>query len=448
MTRTRGRGFTLVELTVALAAGLIVALGIVGLSKEATRTFHEEARSSAAEATLRTAVDRLRADLARAAYMSTPNIMSDLKIARAPSVATNISNIPGNFLGLRRLAGIHLFDGGSAAATPLSASQVPALAPAAIEIGGNMTSAEQFEIENVQQVGNCDRLVFSANSGAVYRVAAVGAAAPAELSNIFQPYTKHQFIVRVVDDAGHSQFVATCPEDSAAGFINGTQPYVDIDRTNTPVMMASDTSTVASLTRMPSGKAFVNPVQIVRWEIVAANSEPKQYQNALGGQSLAAGVDPNKYDLVREFVDALGAVVPETIEVVAEYAVDLDFAFSVENGTDIQPATLTLAFDDPANQTWADDVSATNVAVNRPQRIRIVRARVVTRTAQPDRTAKVAPLDLYKGPAAGFLFRYCMVPPNPGAPCPDPPDSVYRWARARTLTTEVRLMNQAGYFAP
>ena len=38
-------GFTLVELTVSLVAGLIVALGIVGLSRSATKTFNEEIRS-------------------------------------------------------------------------------------------------------------------------------------------------------------------------------------------------------------------------------------------------------------------------------------------------------------------------------------------------------------------------------------------------------------------
>ena len=38
-------GFTLIELTWRSSAGLIVALGIVGLSREATRTFNEEVRS-------------------------------------------------------------------------------------------------------------------------------------------------------------------------------------------------------------------------------------------------------------------------------------------------------------------------------------------------------------------------------------------------------------------
>ena len=43
--RTSRSGFTLIELTVALVAGLIVALGIMALSREATRTFHDEVRA-------------------------------------------------------------------------------------------------------------------------------------------------------------------------------------------------------------------------------------------------------------------------------------------------------------------------------------------------------------------------------------------------------------------
>ena len=123
-------GFTLVEITVALAAGLLVALGIVGLSREANRTFHEEVRASASEATLRTAVDRLRVDLQRAGYMSTGNIMADTSIAK-PLGATNVANTSPAMAGIKRLASVHLIEGGSQAQNnlTLSTQQTPALAP-------------------------------------------------------------------------------------------------------------------------------------------------------------------------------------------------------------------------------------------------------------------------------------------------------------------------------
>ena len=67
-----------------------------------------------------------------------------------------------------------------------------------------------------------------------------------------------------------------------------------------------------------------------------------------------------------------------------------------------------------------------------------MRARIATRTAQPDRTVNVPVANF--GTEA-FLSRYCM---TPGACLTQ--DGTLRWARTRTLTTEVSLPNQAGAF--
>ncbi|HZU83025.1 MAG TPA: prepilin-type N-terminal cleavage/methylation domain-containing protein [Polyangiaceae bacterium] len=433
----RARGFTLVELTVALVAGLVVAYGIVSLSKEATRTFHEEVRSSAAEATLRTAVDRLRADLKRAAYMSTGNVVKDRRIAHAPGEVNN-SRVDHTMAGIKSLAGIQLVDGGSLQNTPMSAWQSPALKPDAILIGGNMTSAEQFEVETIQLVGNCNRMVLSSTSPAMYRAIA-GATTAAnqalELNNLFQPYPGRQFIVRLVDDTGRSQFLATCPGATTAGFLTPTQPYVDVDAIATPLLSAQTTRTLGGVNQTPAGRAFVNPVQIVRWELVDTGHEAAPYRNVLGQLPLSAGADATKYDLVRSYVDALGKRVDETMEVIAEYAVDLDFAFSVDSGLPSQPAMQTFAFDAPDSADWAGDVL--QLPNTNPQRIRTVRARVTTRAAQPDRTTALPIADNYGAQTPqGFLYRYCVA-----QPCNS--DGALRWARARTITTEVALSNQA-----
>ncbi len=444
--RRRNTGFTLIELTVALVAGLIVAMGIVGLSKEASRTFHEEVRSSAAEATLRTAIDRLRGDLQRAGYMSTANIMADTLIARAPTDASNISHINTTMVGIRQLAGIHLLAGASSA-LPLNAKQSPVLSPDAIEIGGNMSSTEQFEIQAIQPAaGACQQILLSAQAAVMYRINAVGslAAADLEMRNLFQPAPTplRPFIVRVIDDTGRAQYVATCtspPTGQVAGILAGTPPtpYVWINSTLTPLLTPQQTGTVGGVGGFGSGRAWINPVQIVRWQIVSAASEPLQYQNALGATSLNTAVqDPNKYDLIRSFVDATDTVVSETTEVVAEYAVDLEFAFSVDSGTVAAPVMQTFPFDSATNQTWADVVTASQTG---PQRIRAVRARLVTRTAQPDRAVNVA---VPNPGTQAFLYRYCV---NFTPSCATN-DGVLRWARARTVTTEVSIPNQAGAY--
>jgi prepilin-type N-terminal cleavage/methylation domain-containing protein len=431
--RGRGQdGFTLIEITVALMAGLIVALGVVGLSKETTRTFHEEMRSSAAESNLRTAVDRLRADLARAAYMSTSNVAIDPMVAKSPGTLNPI--IPG-MVGLHRLSAIHLFQGGSVTANGLALSLVNGVNPDAIEIGGNMTSTDQFEVQIMQPTGGaggCQRIFLSPTTPSMYRV--IGASllagsvpqAAQELNNLFQPApVAMQGIVRIVDDTAHTQYVATCPGTTPAGILGAgvnLQPYVDIDPT-TPILTAQQTQTVGSLTGFASGRASVNPVQIVRWEIMPASAEPTQYVSSpLGTQPLKPTLqDPLKYDLIRSYVDAKsGNPVPETRELIAEYAVDLSFAA-------------------PANATWAQDVSTQPLpVVQDPARIRSVRARLVTRTAQGDRLLSVA----VPNPAGAFMYRYCLL-----AAC-DPVNlaGALQYARARTVTTEVSLHNQSRNF--
>jgi type II secretory pathway pseudopilin PulG len=472
MSRTRNRclrrgrdgGFTLIELTVSLVAGLIVALGIMTLSREATRTFNEEMRGSAAEATMRTAIDRLRADLQRAGYMSTANIMGDPAMAKAPTAASNVTYVKNAALkGLLRLSSINLAPSGSPfgnpGGLPLSVVQTPALAPDLFEIGGNMTTAEQFEVQMiVPSTGACTQILLSAASPAIYRIASAGltptsatALASAEMSNAFQPVpagTATQFIVRLVDTTGHTQYLATCPQAAAAGITPAGQPYVWIDTTSTPIQYASQTGTLGGVTGYGVG-CIVNPVQIVRWEITTATLEQTsqaQYAVGLDNQSLNYGggvVDATKYDLMRTYVDATGTAVPATSEIVAEYAVDLKLAFSVDTTTlgDQFPAITTLAFDDPTNANWAKDVSTVIPATPNlgPQRIRSARVRLVTRASQADRTVNVAVTNFG---AQEFMYRYCV---NATPSCATN-DQTLRWARARTVTAEVALPNTSSAF--
>lgn len=438
----RQEAFTLVELTVALVAGLIVALGIVGLSKDATHTFHEEMRSSAAEANLRSAMDRLRADLARAGYMSTGNVSTDPLIARAPAGPPNPYT---NLAGLGRLTSICLNCVPPLAATPLSAVQTIPMNPDAIDIAGNMTSTDQYEVSTIQPgASTCGgaRIVLDTLSSSFLRIFAGGG--KAELNNIFQPVggSAGQFIVRFVDKTTRSQFLVTCANQQAI-VVQGAQVFLDVAGA---VQMAQTTGSG------PSGfctGCLVNPVQIVHWEITPATAEPAQYQafpaGPLGGQPLTPAVtDPTKYDLVRWYVDAVtGAPVPGTTEVVAEYAVDLKFAFSVEQGSVLQPQIVTFPFDNANSALWAQNILVNPVVGPQdPARIRSVRVRLVTRSAEPDRTFDV-PVPNNANPQQPYAYRYCILP---GGCDPNNPTGVLQFARARTLTAEVALPNQSRNF--
>jgi hypothetical protein len=465
----------MVELIVALLAGLIVGMGIIGLSRGATTTFNEEMRTSVAEASLRAAITRLRADLQRAGYMSTGNILLDPKMAAVPGALPGSGNAAGyqptaatptnkGMSGIQGLAAIFWLDNGSNStagggynnALTLSASppQPTAITPDLIQIAGNMTSSELFSVAQTPSSNNpCSTggtvIYLTSDSPAMIRT--LGGVVPTSsnvatltpvLQSAFSPDPPSAFLVRFVDSTGRAQYLATCA-GASAGFDstqNPPQPFVRIDGGNTPLLFSSGGVGGAGGF---SVTGVINPVQIVQWEITSpsatVDTEPATATGNLDFLSLTKVVDTAKYDLMRTYVDATGTPVAATKEIVAEYAVDLSFAFSGDTGTSLAPAltalTTSCAFDDAVcNGRWAPQVSAA-AAPYGPQRIRSVRARITTRAAQADRTANVPLANQYT--AQTFMYRY-----NLGA---DPATSL-TWARTRTITTEVALENQARNF--
>jgi prepilin-type N-terminal cleavage/methylation domain-containing protein len=474
LRRRRARGFTLVELLIALVAGLLVALAVVGLSKEATNTFHEETRVASAEMQLRTAIDRLRADLQRTAYMSTANLMTDPKLGPPPAGVASVQNgFTANFanpnhMSLATLAGVRLDTTQNGA---LGLSTVNGLSPQAIELAGNFTSVESLAvgggntgvaaIEDAPVASNScqgqrvhinvasspaiwrmmglsggttagDAGVTDAGGTASYDQAFLNAFAPVNggVGSIGDASTSAgnwpAFIVRFVDNTGQAQYAALCKDENggAARWNNG-QPYLDID-SRTPITPAASTAQGGGgASGIGGGVGQINPVQIVRWEIV-----PSTLTDPLGG-------DSDKYDLTRTYLDAFGTATSS--ETIAEYAVDLKFAFTVDTTADTtgnysgsQKTEVVNGMESvAANQSIADFVTV--VATARPQHIRSVRVRIVTRAAIPDRTGALSA-------GTGYVYRYCTSQIDGSANCTPGTTS---WARTRTLMTEVALPNQA-----
>ena len=449
-------GFTLIELTVSLVAGLIVALGIVGLSRDATHTFHEEMRSSVAEANLRTAIDRLRADLSRAGYMSTGNIALDPMVAKPPGTGNPITANPlsAGLVGLARLTSIFLSQGGSAAGTPLSAQQV---------------AADEPRHDRHRGQHDVDRPVLGAEHPARRRRRLhADRARPADPLDVPDPRARRlgrpgaqqhlsasgggdQFIVRLVDKTGHTQFLATCPGvtpprgSPGRGGRAAVRPRLPADARAD----GADHGVGRGQHRLRDRDAGQRRADRPLADRLRRQRATAQYQNSpLGNQPLTAtAVDPTKYDLVRTYIDAgTGNPVPGTTEIVAEYAVDLEFAFSVDSGlAQPQPVLQAFAFDSAtnagSNPPWAQNVVAfpSVAGLPGPQRIRSVRVRLVTRAAEPDRTDTVPVLN----PTGPYTYRYCMLPPCTQA---NTNNGTLQFARTRTVTAEVALPNQSRNF--
>jgi prepilin-type N-terminal cleavage/methylation domain-containing protein len=475
--RALSRGFTLVELLVSMVAGLIVAMSVVSLSAQATNTFHEESRIAGAEMQLRTAIDRLRADLQRAAFMSTGNIWIDPGIYNPnPGTTIGVSNTNVAYknttaMSLYSLAGIRLWSGGSVAGAPLSA--INNLSPDVIDIGGNMTSAEilpiggsnsgHAAIEKTGCGGNGWRIFLNFNSSpALWRLVGMSASGSAHaygvaLQQAFQPYvptgaaaSASSFIVRIVDNTTHkAQFYATCATTSACpadGSVIGAacwnpngdgtpDPYIDLDATS-----SFDPTTLSG--GVNPSNATINPVSIVRWQIQASLINPP------------SGAPAGKYDLTRWFLDAYGNTAGNP-EVIAEYAADLKFAFTIDDTTDqtgdylLPPASgasepqIVYSFEDSKNASIAEDAfsqAATPLsgAGPQPQRIRSVRVRLATRAAIVDRDQPL-PVAPVSSAETDYLYRYCTQ--DNATACGTPGNPIF--ARTRTLISEVALPNQA-----
>ncbi len=434
MTRTRrhSRGFTLIELMVSLIAGLFVSLAVVGLATQATNIFHEEARTASSEMSLRTAVERLRSDLSRAGFMASGNVQKDSYIAHAP----NLPSMPktGTYNGLYRLAGIHLYYQGGVTNAPLSVAA--GMTPDTAELSGNFTTTDEYVVrfpESGRSVCGGTRIWLETDSPAMWRI--LGQSDPnGALEASFQPVLGSAFLVRVTDDTGHYQYLPTCL--GAAAGVTGSglaaTAFVDLDTTVMPLLTAKDTKTNGGATGLGVGRLRINPVQTVRWEVRKIDTTKP------GDGPYAQLVAPagDKYELFRTYVDVAGNLT-QAPELVAEYAVDLRFAFSADlNPLIATPRDLTVyGFSDVRNKDVADDVT-TSVTAS-PQRIRSVHFRLSTRSSIADRN------ETYSVPAANaqqgaYPTRYCVLAScTPGQ---------LGWARIRSITSEVATPNLAKFF--
>lgn len=436
--RRRARGFTLVELMVSLIAGLFVAMAVVGLATQATNTFHEEARTANSEMSLRTAVERLRADLQRAGYMSSGNYQRDPFIATAPG-ATRPVNGPN--VSLIRLAGIRLVSEGSVALTPLSANN--GLAPDAIELAGNYTTTDDYVVRYMEAGGGCGgtRLWLATDSPAMWRI--LSQTNPdSSLEAAFQPVSGSPFMARVADDTGHYQYIPACG-GKAAG-VNGSgiaaTAYVDLNTTAVPILTSQNTGANGGVSGLGVGRLRVNPVQTVRWEIRpldAAKTGDGPYMSLASSGTGGDASTADKYELFRTFVDVAG-IVTQQPELIAEYAVDLKFAFSSDlslPGVANRQLTVYGLSADTQNQTLADDI--TTNAVTQPQRIRSVHFRLSTRSAIADRSQTFSMPQANPGQPL-YPTRYCVLQACTAGQT--------GWARIRSITSEVSTPNLAKYF--
>lgn len=429
MVRHRKRrarhGFTLVELMVSLVMGLIVSLAAVGLARTATTTFHEQARSSVTEMGVRSAADRLRQDLMRVSYMSTGNVALDPKIAYL--VEEDGSSV-GRYktTALKDLQGIYVKHSQTTNTVfnDVADNNSDPQIPDAIDITGNLTTDDAYT-GTIMSASGCGSQMVSLDpqaDAAVYSLSQTSGSLLAAANAAFRP-GNHDFPVRVVDPMGCQHYAIACGVAASSGKVNVllTLP----NAMGRPVLYShgeGSKGVANNCGASEGGRVTISPLARVRWELSTSAS-------MLAATDNTAGEIGSKVDLTRQLFDAYGDAAGSP-EIVAEYAVDLKFALTVWNPE--LPGTNKLEppydFVDTTENTTPFVSPAVQGKVG-PQHVRAVRFRIATRTALPDRAAPLpSPI--------GFKARFCV---DVASPCT-------RYARVRTVVSEVTLQNQARMF--
>jgi len=400
MKRARSRAFTLVELMVAMVAAMFVAISVFALAKHASAFAMRQSR--VADATLQSVMgfERLQADIARAGFLSSPNVVRD------PAICRNVTALYPAQLG--RLASIFIDPVPPAQlSTESSANE---LAPNRITLSGSYDSADLFVARQISQVGN-PVVTLSRTSLGMANIGYTPATGGADLGRVFKPNRA----LRILDDAGGVQYGEI---QSVAG---GENPTITLTA-NPAVQFRGGSSQQCGV--RGHGNDFVNVVNIIRYDIMSLNDVTLPGYAAMyrGGPSYEA----TRRELVREELDVRGAPIAGTRELIAEYAVDLDFSLIVAPG-----AGLNLSRQTGANvANYAGDPNGLS-AGNGPQLIRAVNAWLSVRSQDADRTDTLA-----VGRAAGAgpnLLRISMNPTNAAAG---------PYARDRTMQATIPLNNQ------
>jgi len=406
-SRARRSGFTLVELMVAITGGLIVSIVVFELAKDASRFYKSETRTADATLAGMVGFERLQNDIARAAFMASPNVRRD------PSVCGDPVGDASWPTELKHMAGLRI--GSSPTNTTLKAN---GLAPDSITLAGSFSSVEEFPIWGVTDSGSTYIVALQTKIGPLARMGYDASKTQLQiLSSVFGVGRA----LRIVDRSGKAQY-GTIKD------VNASPPQVILTH-NPTLRLRTSASSICGIRANETG--YVNVVNFVKYEVksLRGNADYAPIYSDAG----AAPWDGDRTELVRSELDTSGQEIANTQEVVAEYAVDLKFGLTVVSGTILNqtdPTLTTLAPGDTSNiLKYAGDTTGITSPLFGPQRIRAVRVRLSVRSREADRSANITA----GGAIAPGLYRIGL-----GANGAPP------FARVRTLQADVSLPNQMG----
>jgi prepilin-type N-terminal cleavage/methylation domain-containing protein len=417
----RTHGFTLIELMVALSAGLFFSVVVFMLMRDASRFFQRETRVADATMSAIVGFERLKADLTRAGFLASPLLIKDPKRCPKPPATLTTPSWLG-FVPLSEMGSLYVTRGGSMATLTGPGQAMLAangLSPDRIRMYGNYQTAEQFPAETISPpAGGIVNVQLFSGSGALRRLGYNPLTPdPAILTNAF-PVGR---ALRVVSPEGEEQYsiIVSAIADALGN------PVITLNHAGLNLTF-KDSDPICGIRGVGAGY-MVNTVNIIEYalndNLVA--TDPNFQELRLGG----AGEPWARTDLVRSEMDpGTGTAIPGTPELIAEYAVDLCFGITAV----INPALGTMATFASGNALMDTYVTQGAAALpnSGPHFIRGVRAQLSVRARAPDRQADVPGAAL----PAGGIFRVQLLPGS--------------FARVRTLSTTIAMRNNRGVLWP
>jgi len=409
MRRSFSRGFTLVELLIAVSAGILVATAAMLLARNAVLLLQEEARLASTQIAVSTAIERIGADIEFAGRKASPNIFSDPRVCAEPGLAV----FPE---GLRRLAPIFV----DAAPFVSAEAAVNGKKPERITIAGDLESGERFDVRAILP-GPSGALVYLQPRGAaVRRIAALSVEndPSARLGEIFQMGR----ILRI--DGGSYDYLGVI---AAFSITQTPTETIAVLLRKTPALPLSPTSVLRCAGRGFFAGKSAHVISRVRYEIRSLVAEPT-YADWIGPPNNVAG-EEGRTELIRVELDADDHEMPHSLRIMAEYAVDLRFGLKAltKTSTSDSPNLLHLPIsEDPTVAAQIHTLAGAPFDPNAdPGAVRAVAVRLSLRSRAPDRKTSLP------GAPPGRSYRFEV--PNA--------KTMERFARVRTLEREFFLKN-------
>lgn len=430
------RGFTLIELMVALTGGLFFTVFVFMLTRDVATFFEEQTRISETTLSTTSGFERLRSDIARAGYLSSPNMAKDVNRCPRPQSGAGVApqqdaNDFNNVPGLQEMAVVRILQGqtfaqhsGTNFMLTNNALADGGISPDRILLWGSYTTAEEFPVRAVEISSRT--ITLEPNSIALARLGLPtgnDAVDTALLQAIFLQGADGRMF-RLVDDTQREQYGVVETLTVVAGL-------PELTYSTTVALIEKDGGAIfrtCGIRGHGAGLA-INPVDIIRYQL----DTPPAIANINIGAAPAYDAT-TRLDLVRQVLDpAVDPTVTDgsdvwATELVAEYAVDLRFGLTVVSN--IANGTLTYidenAVGPPSIEDFAGETYGASGAVNEgPHLIRGVHARLMVRNRLAERSVGVI-----ANPAtttAQQMVR-AQVATN-------------EWARTRTLRSHIAVRN-------